>query len=254
MRWVPLVLVLAVSMQAQGLIDPYRFAAAVNTNTLNNGLIAYWKMDETSGIRVDSGGNGLNLTDINSVGFTTGIITNAADFVPASTQYLNHADDPLLSPGDTDFTFAVWVYPDFTGTAKTIFGKASASNAEYYLRHDGASNSPEFGVSGNGTTYTTVIGSLNSLSPANAWYFIVVTHDATANTITVQVNNGSTESSGHTTGVFNGTAAFEVGKNTLSPYWDGRIDEFGYWSRILTTDEKTYLYNSGAARTCCPYP
>lgn len=240
------------AVQAQFLLDPYRFAVA-NTNVLNDGLVAYWKMDEVSGTRVDSGGSGLDMTDNNTVGSNTGIITNAAAFVAANSEFLSHVDDPLFSPGNTDFTFAFWIYPTFTGTAKNMFGKIAASNREYYVRHTGGDNGVEFAVSGNGTSDSTVsIGS--QFAVANVWYFIVARHDAAANTISLSVNNGTVTSAAHTTGVFDGTADFSIGRNIASPYWEGRIDEFGFWNRVLTADEVTYLYNAGVGRTCCPFP
>lgn len=246
-----------ITTQAQFLLDPYRFATAINTNTLNNGLVAYWKMDEVSGTRVDSGPNGLDLTDNNTVGSATGIITNSASFVAANDESLTRANNALLNPGNTDFTFCLWVYPDFTGFARVIFAKTGgAGNEQYYLRHQGGGNALEWGVSGNGTAFTTRTG--GALSVANTWYFVCVWHDATANTINIQVNNGVAASTAFTLGVFAGTAEFSIGRDTdVSNNWSGRIDEVGYWDRVLTADERAFLYASGTPdedQTCCPFP
>ena len=35
-------------------------------------------------------------------------------------------------------------------------------------------------------------------------------------------------------------------RNNAAYYHDGLIDEVGVWSRLLTADEKTALYNSGS--------
>ena len=37
-----------------------------------------------------------------------------------------------------------------------------------------------------------------------------------------------------------------MGSEQASRYWDGLIDEVGFWKRILTAQEKTNLYNAGA--------
>jgi len=228
-----------------------------NTNTLNNGLVFYYKMDEASGNRADSGPNGLTLTDNNTVASAAGIITNSASYNPASSESLTHTDDPLYDPGDTDFTFVLWVYPDFTGFSRVVFGKDGASNKEYYIRHLGGGNNLSFGVSGNGTTYTTIGGSI-PLSSANTWYFVAAFHSSVSNTINIRINGSVPNSTAHTTGCIAGNAELSVGLDAdISNPWSGRIDEFGMWSRVLTTAELDYLYASGtpgSGQTCCPFP
>jgi len=46
----------------------------------------------------------------------------------------------------------------------------------------------------------------------------------------------------------NGASDFAIGarRDTAPLYFDGRIDEVGLWKRVLTTAERTALYNSGA--------
>ena len=58
-------------------------------------------------------------------------------------------------------------------------------------------------------------------------------HGATANTIS------------WTAGVFNGTAPFNIGRmgGTTTTYHDGSTDEVVFYKRILTTAERTWLYN-----------
>ena len=47
-------------------------------------------------------------------------------------------------------------------------------------------------------------------------------------------------------GCFDGVADFRIGASPdESVYMDGRIDEVGFWKRILTAGEKTELYQSG---------
>jgi hypothetical protein len=58
--------------------------------SLLSGLSAYWKLDETSGVRADSTANGFSLSDNNSVGSEAVTVGNsdAATF-DGSTQYLS---------------------------------------------------------------------------------------------------------------------------------------------------------------------
>ena len=70
---------------------------------LSDSLVSYWILGEASGERADSHDSN-PLTDNNTVGQAAGKITNAADFIPGNSEYLNHADNASLSFGDDPFT------------------------------------------------------------------------------------------------------------------------------------------------------
>ena len=74
-------------------------------------------------------------------------------------------------------------------------------------------------------------------------------HDAASNTTNIQVNDGTVDSVSHSGGVYNGTADFALGAlfiGTPSYHFDGLVDEVGFWKRVLTSQERTDLYNSGS--------
>ena len=62
----------------QHFVQPYRFGSP--SSTLDTSLIAYWKLDEESGTRVDAQGAN-DLTDNNTVLFGAGIITRSTLFI-----------------------------------------------------------------------------------------------------------------------------------------------------------------------------
>jgi hypothetical protein len=68
-------------------------------------------------------------------------------------------------------------------------------------------------------------------------------HDATANKLYSSLN-GAAANETAATGFNTSTADFIIGEHTF--YWNGLIDEFGFWSRVLTAQERTDLYNAGA--------
>jgi hypothetical protein len=41
---------------------------------------------------------------------------------------------------------------------------------------------------------------------------------------------------------------FDLGANSAAGglHWDGALDEWGFWARTLTSDERAALYNGGA--------
>ncbi len=215
---------------------------------LTDSLVSYWKLDEASGNATDAHGSN-TLTDNGSVGTTTGKISNARDFgTGGSTKYFDHASNSDLETGDIDFTVAAWVY--LTASSKgyaTITGKvvSDGATAEWFLIRRGSVDQFEFQVAGTTHIRATTFGSPST----GTWYYVIAWHDATANTINIQVNNGTVDSTADATITVRPTAKFAVG--TLGSYtdgnsvWDGYIDEVGFWKRVLTTQERTDLYNSG---------
>lgn len=170
---------------------------------------------------------------------------NAAQFVAANSEYLSIADNAALSMGDIDFSMSGWFFLDSLGVY-TIAGKYSgiAGTLEYQVLYE---SGLIFRVSNNGTAVTSLTSLLGALS-TGTWYLFVVWHDATANTLNLQINNGTIDSVSYTTGVFDGTQAFEVGAQNGGATHNGRIQYLAVWKRILTASEKTFLYNSGNGR------
>ncbi len=234
---------------AQLLINPYRFAPAAST--LNTSLICYWKLDETSGTRVDSEptGSAQNLTDNGTVTSNTGIIGNAGQFTAANNEYLSHADSADLSVGNIDFTLAAWVYMDTKPSETYIVSKGAS---EYYLRYlGGGTDRFQFVVEGGFTVSANNLGSPST----STWYFIVAWHDSVNDQLGISVNDGTPNTVSYSSGVTDTTDVFNIGTvlNLTSVDWNGRIDEVGFWKKVLSAAERTELYNAGAGKTCCPF-
>jgi Concanavalin A-like lectin/glucanases superfamily len=218
-------------------------------------LVCYWKLDEASGTRYDSVG-GMDLTDNNTVTQAGGKIGSAGQFVSANSEYLSRASEATLQTGDIDFTFCLWVYLDSNESTRFLLSKDddTAGSREYGIAFsDGGSLKFNFAM------FTAVDSGVNLAAalpapPLNAtWYFLVAWHDATANTINIRINDATTYSLG-TGGSLQaaGSAQFRIGAREYAgseSYHDGRIDEVGFWKRVLTADEQTSLHNGGAGRT-----
>lgn len=220
------------------------------STSLLTGLVAYWKLGEvTSATRVDSHGNN-DLTDFNSVTQAVGIIGNAASFAKANSEYLNLSDNAEMSlASDESFTWCSWVRLASSGFFNGIVHKGTSTLREYQVYHD---NGGLYAfLVGSGPSANTILGaSTFGVAPLNTFTFIVAWHDAPANTINIQVNDGAVDSVAHVGGTVDSTGEFHIGtmENT-SFFWDGRIDETGFWKRVLTSDERTELYNSGIGKT-----
>lgn len=216
-------------------------------------LVSYWRMDgldPIGGKMLDIISTSANdLTDNNTIGSAAGKISNAALFVRANSESLSHADNASLSTGDIDFTWCAWVYMVTKPAADmAVLSHFDSPGFGYELQYDNAADRFNFFV---GDGVSTVIGTINATtlgSPTTAtWYFIVAWHNATANTVSIQVNNGTADSAATTGAAGDSPGTFRIGaRGSGSNYWDGRIDEVGFWKRTLTAGERTSLYNAGA--------
>lgn len=221
--------------------------------SLNNNLEAFWRLEETSGTRFDYFGSN-DLTDNNTVTRGTGKIGYGAEFSVGNKEYLSINDNPDLSSGDIDFTIAGWVYLHDNSNYRFILSKGTTGDNkdnEYQLFYTkwGGANTFAFDV-GNGSTSGEVTSTSFGHPSLDTWYYIVAWHDASANTINIQVNNGTVDSASYSSGAFDSEGVFRFGQYAGSDpgttyYWDGMLDGFGFWKRVLTIDERNALYNSG---------
>lgn len=218
---------------------------------LQDQLVSYWSLDEASGNAIDSHGSN-NLTDLNTVGSATGKIGNARDFEADNLEQLYCADTASLSGGNTDFTIAAWVKAESLPAGNhTIVAKynVTGNQREYWLRYD--SGTFTLLVSSDGSTTTTRRASTFGIATVGNWYYVVAWHDSVNDLIGLSINNSTPETVAHTTGVFDGTGEFCIGSRNPAAtvdFWDGLIDEAGFWRRVLTPAERTDLYNAGAGR------
>jgi hypothetical protein len=217
-----------------------------------SGVVAHWRLDEAGpGTRAELT-NTYPLTDVgNSTGSAAGKFgTNAAQFGSSSSggDTLWGPSTPPAGPltfGDNDFSIAGWVWLDDLN-ATGIIGKWNAFLKEWIINFDGTDL--QFLVSSNGTAFHTVTNPA-SISTGQ-WYFIVAWHDHVADTINLQVNDGTVSSQAHSGGTrADGTTDLYLGHNELTDtYLDGRLESFTVWNRTLTPTERTTLYNAGAGR------
>lgn len=220
---------------------------------LTDSLAAYYKLDETSGNASDSVGS-ITLTNYGSTPYTTGLINNGADGETGTVdnQLLNTTQCPVTYAQTTSgFTISLWLKPNQTldGTDRG-FGGLNPSNgtlARYIqMRYFASSNTLQvrIGTSAGNTLFNTGINPTNGV-----WYHYVCTYDGSTLKTYVNDSNTSTDSFSIATGY--GSSANLVscmgGTGGLGSDNVGAvIDEYGFWSRALTSTEISELYNGGA--------
>ena len=218
-------------------------------STLLNGLQVYYKLENLT----DSSGNSLTLTNHGTVTFTAGKVNNAANFVSASSQYLSHADATAYRMGTGDFSYAFWVkFTESTTRALLDYG-ISGSSAGYAVdtvNIGGSSMAFQIAVSDGSRLAYPFINTTHAWNDGN-WHLLVVTCSRSGNMV-VYVDNviDGLVSLSTATGSVNSINGFALGANYAGGIlFNGSMDEFGLWNRVLTSTEITHLWNGGAGTT-----
>lgn len=231
-------------------------AAATTTLALTDDLVAYYKLDESSGNASDSSGNAFTLTNTNTVAFSAGKITNAADTGSSNTNKKLDTSSYLRLGAGSPFTFNLWVNVTTTPSASTeahmlswcdnttAYGKIynhlkfynNAGTLEYYITRN------------NGGTQTQT-GAASSIS-TGTWNMLTYTWDGANQKLYKNGNSSPVLTQASTIAGTNtsngGTDGFKVfAQQDNTAYLSGLIDEVGVWSRVLSTSEISSLYNTG---------
>ena len=215
-----------------------------------------WRKEELSGTRLAQI-NGNDLSDTNTVTRNTGRIGFAAQYTSSNTEYFTAASSATLQAGDIHFCAWAWCYPDSVGT-NGVLGKFATGNDREWLLDIEASRYT-FAISTDGLDSNIVKLAANShgLPGTGAWDLAIIWHDPDANTLNIQINDGTVDSVSHSGGINVSTTTFYMGTVTGSGNnWDGRIDAPGIakGGRVITSGERSDLYNSGNGKEWPYYP
>lgn len=217
--------------------------------TLKDNLVAYFKLDESSGNATDSVG-GLTATNNGTVTYAAGKINNGADFGSTNTtKYFSVADNAVLD-FTTAFTISFWFKSTTgSGTFRTLISKGQGAAWttpfwRYGIRINDMNELETWvEVPANGLTTTSTGGSFTADS---VWKHVVVRFDQL--TVKIYVNGTEGASVTNNSTITNSNEPLTIGNRSHTDpgeYLSGMIDEVGLWSRALTTTEITALYNSG---------
>lgn len=226
----------------------YTEALAADAN-LATGLVSWWDLDEASGTRADKHGTN-HLTDNATVMSAEGnglATENAGIFDTTGSQYLSTATQVL--PINGTFTVSFWAkHNDVNG----------GPNTYYYPFRSKASGTDQHGIflegsySGWNRLYNRAgYGTYTQLDDnQNKWVLYVYEYNHSTTT-TRSMAIGSLAASG----VWSADSVADLGAQTdyfsvmhTSSGATLLVDEFAIWSRVLTADEITELYNAGRGK------
>ena len=211
------------------------------------GPISYWKFDEADGTTAyDS--TGFNHGTVYGAQWTSGQVGSALDFDGVD----DYVDIPYDSSLDIDasdgITLSVWIklnsYPDHLNQGP-IFGLYNSTGG-------GTKNYLSIMKSGYGNViawdqWPPSNGWLDSIKPdLDKWYHVAAVEDLSYRAIYI---NGFLDVSDNTLELYQGNPpdTIRIGSraDSFAPYYfDGTIDEFAIYDRVLSDDEIQQLYES----------
>ncbi|QQG44288.1 MAG: DUF2341 domain-containing protein [Candidatus Roizmanbacteria bacterium] len=213
---------------------------AKNQDYLSNGLVGYWKMDETASPAVDSSGNGNSGTWTGDATSAVGKFGNGVT-LDGTGDYVSLGNPAVLRYGSA-ITLSVWVKPTVTlqsGSPAESFIRKESGWSGYDLFYDGT-NGRIMAILDNGTFNGYV--TYNTNLTAGTWYHIVLTYDNSTGVI--YVNGAQAASRSFATTVADSGVNLTLGAaDGGSSAFNGVLDEARIYNRALSPGEVSQLYN-----------
>ena len=218
-------------------------------DALTDNIVAYYKLQETSGVVVDSLGvyNGTNNGPTRGA---TGIIENAFDFETSSDDYV--VISPVINLAENR-SLSLWFKFESIGSGyNTLYDSRVSGNnpTDIALFYSGSNSQLRALVGYDGSLGVCYPPGTHAMT-TGIWYHIVLNVDASGDTVDFWVNGTKVLTDSCNPGSVTPTVT-RLGARPGAPsdqYPDGIMDEVGVWDRFLTNAEIAELYNSGAGLT-----
>lgn len=237
---IPTLLLCLNSFAQNDMINSYALATNGSSNGLASPLVAYYKLDETSGTIVDSK-NAFNSTSVVGVTYNvTGKLNTAVQVANVSGNGINCGNHATLNL--TSGTVSVWF--QYTGGLYLVSDANNNTDRNGWALTKTGTNTFSLQLCSGAAIQTITTVSTFSTS---TWYHFVATWNGT--TVKLYINGTQDVSTSQTV-----TPAFTTNPLILGAGYDGSsmafpftgtIDEVGIWNTVLTQTQITTLYNSG---------
>ena len=217
----------------------------VTKQDLLDGLVSYWKFDETSGtIAVDS--HGSNDGDIvGAIINQDGQIGRAYSF-DGENDYVEVSDNLDLVESSS-FTIGAWIKTSSSTGNNGILGHGVSMSS-------GETSGFQFTLEDNNLR----IFYLNTASPStvadikggtintDTWHHVMVVYDSSNYNVKLYIDNSEVADDTHSFGIETSSSYVKIGawgrSGAVNPF-DGLIDEVAVWNRALSSDEVSTLYD-----------
>ena len=206
---------------------------------LTDNIVAYWKLDESSGDAADSVNSNTGVNT--SVTYGAGKLNNGAIF--NGSAYFTVTDNATLEP-TSDISFGGWVNITSTASYQMMFAKGenAGDTRSYEMRCYSTTTQIEIQMRVNGGSYTQARSTI--AIGTGVWAHVIFTRTGT--TQKIYINGVADVLATDTTGAGNidySTDDLWIGQRNGAYRFNGKLDEIGIWSRTLTAHEVSQLYN-----------
>ncbi len=216
-----------------------------NNLILNDGMVGYWKLDETSGTSaVDSSGYGNTGTHTNSPTISSTVPTTSFSN-PRSLSFDGTNDYVDLGTGNpigvgSAWSATAWVYKTSLTDGVIITKRNAWSTGGNQFTFGTGDSLNHINVSKNTTYYNTSIA-----IPTNQWTFVAASCNSSGCTLWM---NGTSESTATVGVTGSGTGQpLSIGAIAGSQdYFGGRIDDVRIYNRALSDGDISNLYTTTA--------
>jgi Concanavalin A-like lectin/glucanases superfamily len=235
--------------------------SAYEAQVLADGVVNYWRLNETTGTTAYDYVGGLNSTyganTTNGVagpsaplfgGFET---TNVAVSMDAAvgTAGAGYVTAPVLGLNTNTLTIICWVYPyaDITGSAYdgVVFSRASTYSKG--IGYVPASGNNQIGYTWNQNNINTYGGPAHLLTPPGQWSFVALTIAPTQAVLYVGTNGvlrAATNAVAHDVEAFDGALCFGADTTSLpGRIFNGKMDEVAVFNYTLSPSQMASLYS-----------
>ena len=229
-------------------LSPAGVSAQFNGNTpndnLSDGLVGYWKMDESaantctggSNDSCDSSGNVRDVLWVSGMAVTSGKFGNGLDFSGGATAYTAVTDNNDFDfTGSEDFTIASWIKRDTTNNLEVFMTKQVSTLGWEWNTTAGT----DLRFWYNNSYVLTGTGALADTN----WHHIVVSSKV-GGLITMYVDGVQVASASAPTTDASTASSLYFGTNEAgTELLDGRMDEARVYNRAFSPAEVRALYN-----------
>lgn len=222
--------------------------AGVAHATLTDSLLCYYKQDATTTNSTTSNDSTANNRDMTVAGLTLnrpGIVSNSTESTGTTDRmYLEDIDN------NGDFSINAWVYKDVGGGGDEdcISAYAWDGNGRFRVLCDDVAPTAGLAVE----VYGEDTVSTGYVLPGSSWHMITVVVDISEGNISIYINGTYKTShydAGYKTVNFRIPQTVHAWNHDGNQWFDGRIDEIGFWNRTLTAFEIGTLYDGGAGNS-----
>ena len=203
--------------------------------SLSDGLVGYWKMDETSGNVIDASGNG-------NTGIPTGTTVAAGKYgngrsFNGTSDYVNCGNNDALNPGTGDFSVGMWVkLPEkLSGNYGVLTKNYNLAYGVFYTSsNDELALYPQSGSNNNG---------IDISSYYDEWVYVIWTIDNINDIQKSYLNGAFNNQTNYILGDVTSISNLNIGRYTSgSGYFTGYLDEIRIYNRALSAREVKALY------------